>query len=70
MASIEIRLALARERIERFHAEAEGDRLGRLCRRPLRHRIGGSIVRLGRFVYGDMVADAPADATTTPAWLG
>ena len=62
MFHIEMRYAEVRERQARFRAEAERERLGRSPRRPFRHRLGRSLVRLGHQVGGD--------AMTAPAWPG
>jgi hypothetical protein len=64
MVAIDIRYAAAKERIERYRAEAERERITKVTRRPFRRRLGESLMRLGRRVGGD----APADATTAPAW--
>lgn len=67
MLHIDIRLVEAGERIERLLAEAELGHLRRQSRprRSLRHRLGASLVRLGRHVGGDAMPE-----TTTPAWQG
>jgi hypothetical protein len=60
MFHIELRLFEALERQERLRAPAILGRPGFVPERPIRHRIGRSLVRLGRRVGGD--------AMTTPAW--
>ena len=60
MFHIELRLFEALERQERLRASAILGRPGFLPERPLRHRVGESLMRLGRRVGGD--------AMTTPAW--
>ena len=60
MFHIELRLHEALERQERLRAQAHIGRPGYLPGYPIRHRIGLSLVRLGRRVGGD--------AMTTPAW--
>lgn len=53
MFHIDIRFAEAEARIERLLAEAERGRRDTTPRRPLRHRVGSLIVRLGCTVGGD-----------------
>jgi hypothetical protein len=60
MFHVELRLFEALERQERLRAPAILGRPGYLPERPIRHRLGRSLVRLGRRVGGD--------AMTTPAW--
>ena len=62
MFHIELRLHEARERQERLRTRAHLGRPGFLPERPIRRRVGQSLVRLGRRVGGD--------AMTTPAWQG
>ena len=68
MFHIEFRIAEAEERQARFRAEAERERFGRFGRRRFRHRLGHSIIRLGREIHGEAMTDPLTDATTTPAW--
>jgi len=68
MFHIEFRLVEAEERQMRFRAEAEREQFGRFGRRRFRHRLGHSIIRLGREIHGEAMTDPLTDATTTPAW--
>jgi hypothetical protein len=62
MFHIELRLFGALERQERLRAPACLGRPGFLPERPIRRRLGESLMRLGRRVAGD--------ALTSPAWQG
>ncbi len=62
MFYIELRLHEARERQERLRSIAHLGRPGYLRERPIRRRLGQSLMRLGRRVAGD--------ALTSPAWQG
>ena len=62
MFHIELRLHEALERQERLRFLAYLGRPGFLPGRPIRRRLGQSLVRLGRRVGGD--------AMTSPAWQG
>ena len=68
MFHIEFRVAEAEERQARFRAEAERERFGRFGRRRLRHRLGRSIIRLGREIHGDGLSEPLADTVASPAW--
>ena len=59
---IELRLADVRERQALYRSHREGDRVSHVPTRSVRHRLGESLIRLGRRVGGDTV--------TTPAWQG
>ena len=59
---IELRLADVRERQALYRSHREGDRVGHVHTRAVRHRLGESLIRLGRRIGGD--------ATTSPAWQG
>jgi hypothetical protein len=59
---IEHRLADIAERQGRLRAHRDEDRASSRTTRPLRRRLGESLIRLGRRVGGDTV--------TTPAWQG
>ena len=63
MQHIELRLADARERQQRFQADRDAERaaLGH-SRSSLRRQLGRSLVRLGRRVGGESM--------TAPAWQG
>lgn len=62
MSHIELRLADVRERQERYRFLRDADRAAVVRARSVRHRVGESIIRLGRRVGGD--------AITAPAWQG
>ena len=62
MQHIELRLADVEERQLRFRVLRDADRAALAQARSVRHRIGESIIRLGRRVGGD--------AMTSPAWQG
>ncbi len=62
MQHIELRLADVRERQARFRILRDADRAALSQARSIRHRLGESLVRLGRRVGGD--------ALTSPAWQG
>ena len=68
MLHIEFRLAEAEERQTRFRAEAERERFSRPSRRRFRHRLGHTLIRLGREIQGDALTEPLADATTVHAW--
>ncbi len=70
MFHIEFRIAEAEERQARFRAEAERGRFGGFRRRRFRHRMGGSIIRIGRRIGGEAMTEPLVDTATTPAWLG
>ena len=67
MFHIEFRLAEAEERQMRFRAEAEREQFGRLGRRRFRHRLGHTIIRLGREIHGDAMTEPLVD-NASPAW--
>jgi hypothetical protein len=67
MFHIEFRFAEAEERQARFRAEAERERFGRFGRRRFRHRLGHSIIRLGREIQGDAMTEPLID-NASPAW--
>ena len=60
MFHIELRLFAALERQERLRAQAHLGHSGFRPERPIRRRLGRSLVRLGQRVGGD--------AITSPAW--
>jgi hypothetical protein len=62
MQHIELRLADVEERQLRFRALRDADRAALVQARSIRHRVGESIIRIGRRVGGD--------AMTSPAWQG
>jgi hypothetical protein len=62
MQHIELRLADCQERQLRFRALRDADRAALAQARSIRHRIGQSLIGLGRRVGGD--------ALTSPAWQG
>ena len=68
MFHIEFRLAEAEERQMRFRAEAEREQFGRFGRRRFRHRLGHTIIRLGREIHGDGLSEPLADTVASPAW--
>ena len=68
MFHIEFRLAEAEERQMRFRAEAEREQFGRFGRRRFRHRLGHSIIRLGREIHGDALSEPLVDTASSPAW--
>jgi hypothetical protein len=70
MFFIDFRLAEVEKRQARFRAEAERERIGRIGRRRFRHRLGHTIIRLGREIHGEAMTEPHANATTTPAWRG
>jgi len=67
MFHIEFRLVEAEERQMRFRAEAEREQFGRFGRRRFRHRLGHSIIRLGREIHGDAMTEPLVD-NASPAW--
>ena len=62
MSHIELRLADVQERQARYRTLRDADRAAIVRARSVRHRVGESIIRLGRRVGGD--------AITAPAWQG
>jgi len=62
MQHIELRLADVQERQARYRILRDADRAAIVRARSVRHRVGESIIRLGRRVGGD--------AITAPAWQG
>ena len=60
MFHIELRLADIGERQALLRSIRDAERDGLRSTRTLRHRLGGSLVRLGRRIGGDSV--------TAPAW--
>jgi hypothetical protein len=62
MSHIELRLADVQERQSRYRILRDADRAAIVRARSIRHRVGESIIRLGRRVGGD--------AITAPAWQG
>ncbi len=62
MQHIELRLADVQERQARFRILRDADRAAFAQARSIRHRIGQSLIGLGRRVGGDTV--------TAPAWQG
>jgi len=60
MQQFEQRFAAAAERQERFRFERAAERQVEAHRRPIRLRLGQSLMRLGHRVGGE--------AVTTPAW--
>jgi len=62
MQHIELRLADVEERQSRYRDLRDADRAALVQARSVRHRVGESIIRLGRRVGGD--------AITAPAWQG
>ena len=62
MQHIELRLADVEERQARYRVLRDADRAALVQARSVRHRVGESIIRLGRRVGGD--------AITAPAWQG
>lgn len=59
---IELRLADVRERQALYRSHRDADRVSHVPTRSVRHRLGESIIRLGRRIGGD--------TATTPAWQG
>ena len=68
MLHIEFRMAEAEERQMRFRAEAEREQFGRFGRRRFRHRLGHTIIRLGREIQGDVKTEPLADSPSLRAW--
>jgi hypothetical protein len=62
MSHIDLRLADVQERQSRYRILRDADRAAFVRARSIRHRVGESIIRLGRRVGGD--------AITAPAWQG
>ena len=63
MQHVELRLAHAMERQQRFQAERDAERAAfGQTRSSLRRQVGRSLVRLGRRVGGESM--------TAPAWQG
>jgi len=68
MFHIEFRMAEAEERQMRFRAEAEREQFGRVGRRRFRHRLGHSIIRLGREIHGEAMTEPLVESTSLHAW--
>ena len=62
MFHVELRLADVAERQALMRSDRDAERDGLRSNRSLRHRVGQSLVRLGRRVGGDTM--------TAPAWQG
>jgi hypothetical protein len=62
MFAIDLRLAEAIRHQDRLRAARDADRRAWQRARSFRHRLGASIIAIGRRIGGD--------AVTTPAWQG
>lgn len=62
MQHIELRLESIEDRHRRLRSARAEERSGSDSGRPIRHRLGESIIRIGRRIGGD--------ALTAPAWQG
>ncbi len=67
MSTIDYRRSVMKERQPRYRAEAEHAReaAAEAAPRPIRHRVGESIIRFGHRVAGDAVGDALLDSSVT-----
>jgi hypothetical protein len=65
MSTIDYRYAVIKERQPRYRAEAEHAREAEAVQRPIRHRVGESIIRFGQKVAGDAGRDALFDPSAS-----
>ncbi len=65
MSTIDYRHAMIKERQHRYRAEAEHAREAEAAKRPIRHRVGESIIRFGHRVAGEAVSDALLDPSAS-----
>ncbi len=63
MTTIDFRYAVMKERQPRYRPEAEHEREARAAQRPIRRRVGASIIRFGQRVAGEAVRDALLDSS-------